>query len=62
METIRVYESDDGQVIATIDNNISAKIVTEIEVTKEQFYDIFNNGNMTIPNRLIRNYKKLLWE
>lgn len=63
METITVYESDDDwQVIATIDNNISAKVATEVKVTKEQFYDIFNNGNMTLPNRLIRNYKKLLWE
>ena len=63
METIIVYESDDDwQVVATIDSNIKAKIATEIKVTKEQFYDIFNNWNMTIPNRLIRNYKKLLWE
>lgn len=62
METIIVYESDDWQVVATIDSNIKAKIATEIKVTKEQFYDIFNNWNMTIPNRLIRNYKKLLWE
>lgn len=62
METITVYESDDWQVVATIDSNISAKVATEIKVTKEQFYDIFNNGNMTLPNRLIRNYKKLIWE
>ena len=62
METITVYEADDWQVVATIDSNISAKVATEIKVTKEQFYDIFNNGNMTLPNRLIRNYKKLLWE
>lgn len=63
METIIVYESDDDwQVVATIDSNISAKIATEIKVTKEQFYDIFNNWNMTLSNRLIRNYKTLLWE
>lgn len=63
MRTITVYESDDDwQVVTTIESTVEAKIAITVDVTKKQFEDIFNNGNMTYPTRLIRNYKVLLWE
>lgn len=60
MEKIRVYESDDWQVVATIDQYIDANIVIEIEVTKKQFDLIFNDWNMSLPTKAINNYKQML--